>query len=146
MWDGAGVDGPPAWRPLFSLWDPQEDRRQPIIHKLSLTSTCVPKGDAPPGNKCKEKFKKKKDFSGNKWSKWLELSCWTFIQNISQSRPMLVARPLLNCSILGFSHCAQALRAIYVFKEVAVSLPVPGYREAAQNAFRIGGKKWCFCN
>lgn len=62
MWDGAGVDGPPAWRPLFSLWDPQEDRREPIIHKLSLTSTCVPKGDAPPGNQCKEKFKKKKRF------------------------------------------------------------------------------------
>lgn len=53
---------------------------------------------------------------------------------------MLVAWPLLNYSILGFSNGAQALCAIYVFKEMAISLPVPGYREAAQNAFKIGGK------
>lgn len=47
---------------------------------------------------------------------------------------------MLNYNILGFSNGAQALCAIDVFKEVTVSLPVPRYREASQNAFKIGSK------
>lgn len=47
---------------------------------------------------------------------------------------------MFNYSILGFSSGAQGLCASDVFKEVTVSLPVPRYREASQNAFKIGGK------